>query len=122
RSIVYVPDKVMRAIVEYDWPGNIRQLQNFVERSVILTGGGELDAPVAELVNKRPSIAGAGTLADAERAHIISTLRATEWVVGGRNGAAARLGVFRTTLIAKMRRLGISRDTAETLERASESA
>ena len=103
----------MTALVDYNWPGNIRELQNFIERSVILTKGAELQAPVGELVNKRGPIPGARTLADAERAHIISVLRETNWTVGGRNGAAARLGLVRTTLIAKMRKLGISRDTAD---------
>jgi len=113
KSIACVPDSVMTALVDYTWPGNIRELQNFIERSVILTKGAELEAPVGELVNKRCPIAVARTLDDAQRAHIISVLRETNWTVGGRNGAAARLGLLRTTLIAKMRKLGISRDTAE---------
>ena len=113
KSITYVPDEVIAALVAYSWPGNIRELQNFIERSVVLTKGEELQAPVAELVNKRGQIPGARTLADAERAHIISVLRETNWIVGGRNGAAARLGLIRTTLIAKMRKLGISRETAD---------
>ncbi len=115
KSIACVPDRVMAALVGYNWPGNIRELQNFIERSVILTKGAELQAPVGELVNKRAPIPVARTLADAQRAHIISVLRETNWTVGGRNGAAARLGLFRTTLIAKMRKLGISRDTSEQL-------
>ena len=114
QSIERVSDDVMAALVRYDWPGNIRELQNFVERAVILTRGGvELQAPVAELTNKGIQIPGACTLADAEKAHIISTLRETNWVVGGRNGAAVRLGLNRTTLISKMRKLRISRGTAE---------
>ncbi len=113
KSIACVPDTVMKALVDYNWPGNIRELQNFIERSVILTKGAALQAPVGELVNKRGPIAVARTLADAQRVHIISVLRETNWTVGGRNGAAARLGVLRTTLIAKMQKLGISRDTAE---------
>jgi len=112
KSITHVPDEVLTTLVRYGWPGNIRELQNFIERSVILTKGAELQAPVAELANKRGLIPGARTLAGAERAHIVSVLRDTNWVVGGRNGAAARLGLLRTTLIAKMRKLGISRDTA----------
>ena len=113
-SIERVSDDVMTALVRYDWPGNIRELQNFIQRSVILTkGGGELRAPVAELTNKGIPIPGVRTLADADKAHIVSTLRETKWVVGGRNGAAARLGLNRTTLISKMRKLGISRETAE---------
>ena len=117
KSIARVPDEVMKALVRYNWPGNIRELQNFIERSVIMTSGGELGAPVAELIDRRPSIPGVSTLADAERAHIISTLRETNWVVGGRDGAAMRLGVLRTTLIAKMRKLGISRGNASRLSR-----
>ena len=117
KSIARVPEEVMRALVRYNWPGNIRELQNFIERSVIMTSGGELGAPVAELIDRRPSIPGVSTLADAERAHIISTLRETNWVVGGRDGAAMRLGVLRTTLIAKMRKLGISRGNAAHMSR-----
>jgi formate hydrogenlyase transcriptional activator len=113
KSIACVPDRVMTALVDYNWPGNIRELQNFIERSVILTKGAELQAPIRELVNTRGPIAVARTLAESQRAHIISVLRETNWTVGGRNGAAARLGLLRTTLIAKMRKLGISRDTAE---------
>src|SRR5262249_50096778 len=113
KSIAYVPDEVMTALIEYDWPGNIRELQNFIERSIILTRGAELQAPVAELVNKRLPIPGVRTLADAERAHIIATLRETKWAVGGRNGAAVRPGLARTNIIAKMRKLGISRETAD---------
>jgi len=113
KSFPHVPCDVMAALVAYHWPGNIRELQNFIERSVILTKGAELQAPVAELVNTRGVIPGARTLADAQRAHIISVLRETNWIVGGRNGAAAILGLFRTTLIAKMRKLGISRETTD---------
>jgi transcriptional regulator with GAF, ATPase, and Fis domain len=115
KSISCVPDGVMAALLAYSWPGNIRELQNFIERSVILTKGATLQAPVAELLSKRASVPTGRTLADAERAHIISTLRETNWAVGGRNGAAVRLGLVRTTLIAKMRKLGISRKTAEQL-------
>jgi formate hydrogenlyase transcriptional activator len=109
KSIANVPDEVMAALLAHHWPGNIRELQNFIERSVVLTKGAELQAPVEELVNTRGMMSGARTLADAERVHIISVLRETNWTVGGPNGAAARLGLIRTTLIAKMRKLGISR-------------
>jgi transcriptional regulator with GAF, ATPase, and Fis domain len=111
KSIEYVTNDVMKALEEYSWPGNIRELQNFIERSVIRTTGGELRSPVAELTNEELQANGARTLADADRAHIIATLRETSWVVGGQNGAAARLGLKRTTLIAKMRKLGISKET-----------
>ena len=113
KAIEHIPGDVMTAIENYHWPGNIRELQNFIERSVVLTRGTELRAPVAELRIKKLLDTGTHTLADAERAHITSTLRETNWVVGGRNGAAARLGLNRTTLIAKMRKLGISREVAE---------
>ena len=103
----------MAALIAYHWPGNIWELQNFIERSVILTKRATLQAPIAELVNKPAAIPGGRTLADAERAHIISVLRETNWTVGGRAGAAARLGVLRTTLIAKMKKLGISREMAD---------
>jgi transcriptional regulator with GAF, ATPase, and Fis domain len=107
RSIDHVPDEVMAAIMRHDWPGNIRELQNFIERSVILTNGRELRAPIAGLTNPEAHDGVVRTLNDAHRALIIKTLRETNWVVGGPNGAAARLGLKRTTLITKMRRLGI---------------
>jgi hypothetical protein len=93
KSIERVPEDVMTAVERYSWPGNIRELQNFIERSVILTRGAELQAPVADLTNIGKLIVGGRTLADANRAHIMATLRETNWVVGGRNGAATRLGV-----------------------------
>ena len=113
KSIERVPDDVMRALETYDWPGNIRELQNFIERSVILTKGVELRAPLAELTNQEMPEGCVRTLADADRAHIIATLRKTNWVVGGKNGAAARLGLNRTTLINKMRKLRISKEAAK---------
>jgi formate hydrogenlyase transcriptional activator len=112
RSISGIPDHVMKALKSYDWPGNVRELQNFIERSAILSKGSELRAPIGELTNPRVRISQTRTLADANRAHIVSALRDTSWVIGGPNGAAARLGLNRTTLIAKMRKLGISRESA----------
>ncbi len=98
------------ALTEYSWPGNIRELQNFIERSVILSTDAVLDLPIHELNRERAAAKhGVRTLADAEREHILETLRETEWVVGGPHGASALLGVKRTTLLDKMRRLGISR-------------
>lgn len=104
----------MRALERYSWPGNVRELQHFIERSVILTRGSELNAPVEELADG-PAHA-FDTLAYAHRAHILAALRQTRGVVGGRNGAAARLGIPRTTLIAKMRRLGMRRMEAGRFE------
>ncbi len=109
KAIEHVPDDVMTALVRYDWPGNIRELQNFIERSVILTRGAELRAPITALVVQESPDGVSVTLADADRAHIIATLRQTNGVVGGPNGAAAKLGLKRTTLIARMRNLGISK-------------
>lgn len=107
KTIEHVPDHVMAVLRRYDWPGNVRELENFIERSTIRTRGTELQARIDDLtVQEAPAH---GTLAEADRNHIRAALRETNWVVGGRNGAAARLGLNRTTLIAKMRRLGISR-------------
>ena len=94
--------------MSYPWPGNVRELQNVMERSVILSSRGLLQlAPIKSVDNgiprERP------TLAAAEREHILQALRQTNWVVGGEHGAAALLGLKRTTLVEKMRRLGISR-------------
>jgi formate hydrogenlyase transcriptional activator len=101
----------MDALVHYSWPGNVRELQNLIERSVILTDGLILHRPlVAQQKTFRRDIqTPARTLADAEREHILKSLRETGWVIGGPDGAAARLSVRRTTLLYKMRQLGISR-------------
>ena len=120
KSIDRVSDDVMAAIMRHDWPGNIRELQNFIERSVILTNGRELRAPIAELTNPETHDGVVRTLNDAHRALIIKTLRETNWVVGGPNGAAAKLGLKRTTLITKIRRLGISTGPAKPVRGASE--
>lgn len=111
KSIEHVPDDMMAAIMRYDWPGNIRELQNFIERSVLLTTGSELRAPIAELTQQAVLRSTPQTLADADRLHIIATLRETNWVVGGPNGAAVRLGLKRTTLIKKMQVLEILKET-----------
>jgi formate hydrogenlyase transcriptional activator len=110
KSIDFVADSVMQALTEYSWPGNIRELQNFIERAVIMATGPVLRPQMAELLMQDQISAPIRTLADAERAHIMATLRETNWVVGGQSGAAARLGVPRTTLIARMQKLQISRD------------
>jgi formate hydrogenlyase transcriptional activator len=120
KSIDHVSDDVMAAIMRHDWPGNIRELQNFIERSVILTNGRDLRAPIAELTNPQTHGGVVRTLNDAHRALIIKTLRETNWIVGGPNGAAARLGLKRTTLVTKMRRLGVSTGPAKPVRRAPE--
>jgi formate hydrogenlyase transcriptional activator len=113
RSIESIPTEAMEALVEYPWPGNVRELQNIIERAVILSRGNVLQVPVGELKAAIPPSDGspftAGTLADSEREHILNALKETNWVVSGPNGAAARLGVKRSNLQWKMKRLGVVR-------------
>lgn len=110
KSIDQVPEAVIEILKSHHWPGNIRELQNFIERSVIVTRGPVLSPRNAELMllMQPPMSAPAQTLSDAERVHIVGILKETNWIVGGRDGAAARLGVPRTTLISRMQKLGIS--------------
>jgi len=108
KSIDRIPDEVMEVLRRHDWPGNIRELQNVIERAVIMTTGHVLNLQVTAHRTQEAVSAPIKTLADAERAHITATLRETKWVVGGRLGAAAQLGLPRTTLLARMQRLGIS--------------
>ncbi len=109
KIIEEIPAEVMEAIVSYDWPGNIRQLQNFIEHGVIVSNGPVFQPATGQLKTRAlPAQAKSRrTLEDAMRDHILETLKESNGVVGGKNGAAARLGIARTTLIAKMRRLGI---------------
>ncbi|HYY98868.1 MAG TPA: sigma 54-interacting transcriptional regulator, partial [Pyrinomonadaceae bacterium] len=111
KSVESVPAEVMDVLKLHDWPGNVRELQNFVERAVIMSAGGELRPPLDELeqltTSKSPSAV--RTLAEAERGLILEALRAARWVVGGPGGAASSLGLSRTTLIYRMRKLGIAR-------------
>ena len=112
RRIEVIPDVTMEALRHYGWPGNIRELQNFLERSVILSPGPTLQAPVESLSqhDTRSAVPGARiTLEEAETRHIIAVLQQVNWVIGGPKGAAEKLGLKRTTLIATMRRLGITR-------------
>lgn len=98
----------MAALAGHSWPGNVRELQNVIERSVILSNGPVLTGSLLDLACASKASAPV-TLEEAERSHILQMLQQTEGVVSGPNGAAARLGVRRTTLISKMRRLGINR-------------
>ena len=114
KPIDTVPVKAMAALTEYHWPGNVRELENFIERAVILSRGAELQLPLAELKQrtKIPVAAtsnGLATLEHAEREHIMRALGESRWVIGGPSGAAARLGMKRTTLQSRMRKLGIDR-------------
>ena len=116
RPIETIPVKAMTALTEYHWPGNVREMENFIERAVILSRGSELQIPVAELKPRNgigaPQLTAANgfeTLEHAEREHIVRTLGETKWVIGGPTGAASRLGMKRTTLQSRMRKLGILR-------------
>ena len=115
KIIDQIPPETMAALVRYRWPGNVRELQNFVERAVILSPHSVLRAPIAELepfnTHRESDMAMSG-LAEIERDHIVRALEASSWVVGGRNGAAARLGMKRTSLVYRMQKLGISRSSA----------
>jgi formate hydrogenlyase transcriptional activator len=116
KTIDRIPNETMDALVRYRWPGNIRELQNFIERAVILSPHSVLRAPVAELEPfqpKRGAEVALSGLAEVEKDHIVRALEASDWVVGGRNGAAARLGMKRTSLVYRMQRLGINRQMAE---------
>jgi formate hydrogenlyase transcriptional activator len=106
RKITTIPTESMQALARYHWPGNIRELQNFIERAVILSTGATLQIPVREL--KRGGAGGAVvTLETAERDAIVRALREAGGKVAGPEGAAAKLGMKRTTLQAKMRKLNI---------------
>jgi formate hydrogenlyase transcriptional activator len=112
KTIETIPKDTMDALTRYDWPGNIRELQNLIERAVILSSGPALDVPVASLNGHRMAPArpeALETLEEADRQHIITALERTNWVLGGPNGAAARLGMKRSTLQFRMRKLGIVR-------------
>jgi transcriptional regulator with GAF, ATPase, and Fis domain len=112
KTIESIPEETMQALVRWRWPGNIRELENFLERAVILTRGPVLYVPLAELQMEEESRdAGSQnpTLETAEREHILRVLREAKGQIGGDDGAAARLGLKRTTLNSKLKKLGIER-------------
>ena len=111
KRIETISDEVMGLLQRYQWPGNIRELQNFIERAVILSSGTVLQPPIEELQKKMAHGSGTveETLDQAEREHILKILEQSKWVIGGPHGAALRLGLKRTTLLSKMERLGITR-------------
>ena len=110
KKIETIPEETMRALTRWDWPGNIRELENFIERAVILTRGPALRAPLGELYIPEPaSPVEDSSLEAKEREHILRVLRETKGKIGGTDGAAARLGLIRTTLNSKMKKLGIER-------------
>ena len=129
KQINHVPEETLSALSAYTWPGNIRELQNLIERAVILSNDGVLPNPLpstgTEIVAVSPAqsvteSAAQTTLKDSERALILRTLEAVGWMIGGPTGAAARLGLKRTTLISKMKKLGISRPSRQPNGDASE--
>jgi formate hydrogenlyase transcriptional activator len=111
RRITSIPSGTMDALLAYPWPGNVRELQNLIERAVIRSAGDRLDVPMRELDAGvvAPTDAALGTLADAQRAQILSTLNETRWILSGPRGAATRLGINRSTLQFRMKKLGIAR-------------
>jgi formate hydrogenlyase transcriptional activator len=116
RPIESVPKETMAALMSYHWPGNIRELQNLVERGVILSRGHNLEIPLSELKQSSKTSNhrnGSSTLESVERDHILRVLNEAKWVIGGPKGAAAQLGLNRTTLNHRMRKLGISRPHPE---------
>jgi len=115
RHVEVIPSETLEALRRYAWPGNVRELANLLERAMILSKGRTLEVPLAELERRRPRADhedGASTLEDVERTHIRRVLVETNWMLGGPRGAAARLGMKRTTLQSLMRRLGIARPRA----------
>ncbi|MGB0014668.1 MAG: sigma 54-interacting transcriptional regulator, partial [Candidatus Sulfotelmatobacter sp.] len=110
KRIEHIPQATMNAFTAYDWPGNVRELQNLVERAIIRSDNGLFPNPLpTPQGDTRPSVASLGTMRDHEAALILHTLRAAGGMIGGPQGAAARLGLKRTTLVSKMKRLGIYR-------------
>jgi formate hydrogenlyase transcriptional activator len=111
KHISKIAKDAMETLMQYAWPGNIRELQNFIERAVILTKGDvlKISAPASNGAIRSEPV----TLLEAERDHILKALEESNWVVGGKSGAAARLGVKRTTLIDKMRKRGLYREMAQ---------
>jgi formate hydrogenlyase transcriptional activator len=113
KPIEIIPSATMNALVNWEWPGNIRELENLMERSVILSEGRILNAPLAELGRGSESLDSDGTLENLERQYIIRVLRETNGTIAGPHGAAVRLGMKRTTLQSRILRMGISRQEYE---------
>jgi formate hydrogenlyase transcriptional activator len=110
RSVETIPSETLDLLVQYTWPGNIRELENLIERAVILSPGTVLRVPLGDLkIPLEPAAGELLTLEAAERAHILKALEATNWVLGGARGAASRLGMKRTTLQSRMQKLGVAR-------------
>jgi len=113
KRIEKIPSEAMEALLRHDWPGNIRELQNFIERAVILTTGCILNPQLSELLTSKSRVKPT-TLKDCEREHILKTVQETNWVIGGPHGAAARLGLPRSTLMYRLRKLAIVNERPST--------
>jgi transcriptional regulator with GAF, ATPase, and Fis domain len=122
RQIEHIPTETMSALRSYDWPGNIRELQNLIERAVILSNHGVLPNPLPAHGTPCVVLSSATTLRDSERTLILKTLEAVSWVIGGPKGAAAKLGLKRTTLIHRMQKLGIFRPGLQSSQNVTGSA
>ncbi len=109
KKIETIPSEALEAITRYPWPGNVRELENFIERAVILSPASALKVPLAELKGGAETLGSGKTLQAAERDHILAVLKDCDWVLAGPHGAASRLGMKRTTLQSKMKKLGIVR-------------
>lgn len=110
KQIETIPSTAMKKLMQYPWPGNVRELENFIERAVILTRSSVLNVPLSELSEAAlaPAPTRVTTLDSAEHDRIVRMLKETKGQVGGANGAAARLGLKRTTLISRLKKLGIN--------------
>jgi formate hydrogenlyase transcriptional activator len=126
KKIEHIPPETISALSSYSWPGNIRELQNLIERAVILSNEGILSNPLLTVLTARNKEVMSSplptTLRDSERALILQTLESVGWLVGGANGAAAKLGLKRTTLINRMKKLGITRPSPQRSQHAMELA
>ncbi|MGH9783735.1 MAG: sigma 54-interacting transcriptional regulator, partial [Terriglobia bacterium] len=111
KAIETIPSDAMNSLARYHWPGNVRELQNVIERAVILSAGPVLKVPLSDLKARMVSDSprGQDTLQEAERKHILAALDETKWVLGGPSGAAVRLGMNRSTLQFRMKKMGIAR-------------
>jgi transcriptional regulator with GAF, ATPase, and Fis domain len=128
KQIDQIPTETLDAFMSYSWPGNVRELQNLVERAVIQSDNGVLPNPLPAVLsnplpasNKNRETPLQGKFVDSQRALILEALRTAGWVIGGPNGAAAHLGLKRTTLVAKMKKLGIFRPVSHIDKRVTES-
>jgi formate hydrogenlyase transcriptional activator len=111
KKIERIPKETMDALSRYAWPGNIRELQNLMERAVLLSSASSLRVPLGEIFTglDEAAMSRGNALEQVEREQIVRALRETNWIVGGARGAAARLGLKRTSLAYRMQKLGISR-------------